>query len=374
MSKYSKRINQEMIVLARESRGMTQKELAQLLAVSSGWLSRVEGGLRGIKDEELLKLTEILGYPIDFFVQKEPRYGLGVTEVFHRKRRSVTDKTLTKVYAQISIRTMHLSKLLRGLEFGDVSIRPIDLEEFQGNPGDVARLARASWHVPKGPIQNSIEMIECHGGIVIPFDFETGNIDAISNWTLDMPPLFFVNVHIPTDRLRFTLCHELGHVIMHQHSVDPNMERQAHEFAAEFLMPEREIRPYLTDLSLEKLATLKPYWRVSMAALLMRARDLGEITPRRSRDLWMQMGKAGYRKREPIEVDIPKESPALQQQLVSVYRGEMKYSASELGRLLCLSKREVCSIYLDSDEPLEDEDGKAAVEEVENIMRNRDKG
>ena len=148
-------------------------------------------------------------------------------------------------------------------------------------------------------------------GIVIPFDFETNSIDAVSHWPPGVPPLFFVNKFIPTDRMRFTLCHELGHIIMHQKTPNPEIERQANEFASELLMPERDIRPYLVDISIDKLASLKPYWKVSMSALLKRSVDLNVITQRHGRTLWMQISQAGYKVREPIELDLPNESPTL---------------------------------------------------------------
>lgn len=369
-----KRINPEMVILARESRGLTQRELAERLSVSPGWLSRVEGGLRGVQDMKLRQLSEVLDYPVDFFVQKEPIYGLGITEVFHRKRRIVAEKTLNKIYSQINIRRMNLIKMLRGVEIGEINIRPIHMDEFDGNAKDVARLVRARWHLPHGPIQNLMKAFEDARGIVISMDFRTNTIDAISYWPPDTPPLFFVNVYSPSDRLRFTLCHELGHIIMHQDAMfTPDIEKQADEFASEFLMPEIEIRPYLTDLYLEKLATLKQFWKVSMAALLKRATDLGVITHRQSRTLWMQMGKAGYRTREPVELDLPVEKPSLEKEIVDTYIEDMGYTISELGKLLCLSTKEVMNDYIGSEQRLRDKERRAIVGEAERIIKNHRK-
>jgi Zn-dependent peptidase ImmA (M78 family) len=158
---------------------------------------------------------------------------------------------------------------------------------------------------------------------------------------------------------------------MHQENIDPNMENQADEFASEFLMPESDIRPYLKDLSLEKLATLKQYWKVSMAALLKRASDLGEITPRQARTLWTQMSKAGYRLREPVEIDLPKESPSLLGEILMTYIVDMRYTTKELAELLCLSEKEMRDIYLDSNShkaSIENE-RRAAIRSAEEIIK-----
>lgn len=364
-------LNPKMITLARESRGFTQKELSERLSVTPGWLSRVEGGLRGIQEQHLKKLSRILDYPVEFFYLKQPIYGPGITEVFHRKRQSLSEKMLCKIHANINVRTMNISELLNGVDIGDVEIRPIELSDFDGSAKEVARIVRASWNVPRGPIDNLTSLIENARGIVIPCDFTTNKIDAVSRWPIGMPPLFFVNKHIPSDRLRFTLCHELGHIIMHQNTVDPFMESQADEFSAEFLMPEKEIRPYLTNVTLDKLAVLKPYWKVSMAALLKRATDLGVISARHARTLWMNIGKAGYRVREPVELDISPEPPFLQDEIVNVYLDDMEYTVSELGNLLKLFDNDVSEMYLSSPEKAKNEEYHAAVKEFEKIVKRQ---
>lgn len=361
-----------MVILARESRGITQQELADKLSASQGWLSRVEGGLRGIQEEDLKKLSMVLGYPPDFFFQDEKIYGPSISEMFNRKRQNVSNKILNTIYAQINIRSMNMKRLLRGVNMGTVGIKQIDLGDFDHSPKEVARVVRAAWRLPRGPVQNLVDAIENQRGLIIPFDFKTNGIDAISHWQPDIPPLFFVNKYSPTDRLRFTLCHEMGHIVMHQGSVDFNMESQADEFASEFLMPESDIRPYLSDLSLEKLATLKQYWKVSMAALLKRASDLNEITSRQARTLWAQMSKSGYRLREPSELDLPKESPNLLSEILMTYIVDMKYTARELSKLLCLSEKEIHDVYLNSSSrkaSIENE-RRAAIRSAEEIIKN----
>lgn len=180
-------------------------------------------------------------------------------------------------------------------------------------------------------MKNLVREIEDSGGLVIRCDFGTSKVDAVSQWLPAMPPLFFVNMAIPTDRLRFTLAHEIGHIIMHQSPTD-NMEREADQFAAEFLMPRKDIKPYLDNVNLPKLASLKPYWRVAMSALLKRACDLGTISPRWRSYLWTEMGKAGYRKIEPVK--IPAEEPSLLDEIINAHRGELGYSDTDLHKLV----------------------------------------
>jgi|tagenome__1003787_1003787.scaffolds.fasta_scaffold19772649_1 Zn-dependent peptidase ImmA (M78 family) len=68
-----------------------------------------------------------------------------------------------------------------------------------------------------------------------------------------------------SNRLRLTLAHEIAHIIMHN-GPSLEMEDEANGFAAEFLMPRREIKGSLFGLNMAKLAELKRHWCVSMAA------------------------------------------------------------------------------------------------------------
>jgi Zn-dependent peptidase ImmA (M78 family)/DNA-binding XRE family transcriptional regulator len=337
--------NPNMLILARESRSITQKELAQKLGVTQGWLSRVESGLREISDEFIPDLSDYLNYPVDFFFQKEKIYGFGPTELFNRKRQSVSSKTLQKIHAQINIRRIQLAKILLGIEIIENNIPTFDIDEFRGSVEDIAKAVRSYWMVPPGPILNLIQLIEDNGGIVILFDFGTPKIDAMSLVFPELPPLFFVNPDSPADRLRFTLSHELAHVVLHQRNYNPDMEAQADKFAAQFLMPDTEIRPFLRNITIPKLMELKIYWKVSMQSILFRATNLKMITERQSRSLWSKMSTNGYRTHEPLENDIPRETPSLYDEIIDVYREEMGYSMTEFSKLVNMNESEVQDLF-----------------------------
>jgi Zn-dependent peptidase ImmA (M78 family) len=90
----------------------------------------------------------------------------------------------------------------------------------------------------------------------------------------------------------------------------PILEREADAFAAEFLLPSETMAGILDQsLNLTFAARLKLTWGVSMQAVVRRARDIGSISERRYRYLFEQIGKLGWRKREPANLDIPVEQP-----------------------------------------------------------------
>lgn len=340
--------NYKMVVLARESRGMGQKDLASLSGISQGKLSKIENGLLAITEEDISNLSQALGYPISFFKRSDRIYGVGLSEYFHRKRQSVSQKVLNKIYARLELRRMEISILLKAIDIGKINIQPVDPEEFDNDIEHIAQMVRAAWHIPKGPIDNVVDIIEEAGAIIVPFDFEKANVDGISVWHPGMPPLIFVNYDRPMDRIRFTLCHELAHIILHRNPPTSNVdiEEQADRFAAEFLMPKADIASMLRDLSMQKLASLKQYWKTSMGALLKRASDLGKITERQTRYFWMQMNKHGYRTMEPPELAPPMENPWLLDDIVKTHQADLKYSINDICSAISLRASEFQSLYL----------------------------
>ncbi len=362
-------VNPEMIVLARQSRGYTQAELAKRVPMTPGWLSMVESGIREIPYEKLAIVARELDYPVSFFYKSDRVLGAGVNEVFHRSRSKIPVKARDKDQAWCEITRQNLAALLKGVDLGDIQVPQYDLYEFDGNVGDIARAVRAKWQLPSGPVRNVVKVVEEAGAIVIPMDFESALVDATSRWPSGMPPLIYMGLGFPSDRVRFSVCHELGHLVMHQNGPNPYQEDQANKFAAEFLMPEREIKPMLMGLTIPKLLTLKSYWKTSMQALLMRAKDTGMISDRHYRALWTEMGRSGYRTREPAETDIPKEQPRLLQEIIGVYSGQMGYSVKDLAVLFDLHENEVCRLYFGANQSASEAEIKDAIAQAEQILR-----
>lgn len=341
-------VNHEMIVLGRESRRLTQIEFASRVPIEQARLSRIESGLMSVPDDVLQRFAKTLDYPENFFSFQDVRVGLGPSGFYHRKKLSLSPKLLRYIHAQVSIRCLHVSQLLRRGSI-QVNVPKMDVDEYGGNAEEIARAVRAAWLLPPGPINSVMKAIESHGGIIIRMDFGTHLIDGLSIWPMMLPPLFFVNEQTSVDRQRFSLCHELGHIVMHGLAGPDIKEREAeaNRFAGEFLLPAKEVRSHLTNLSLPKLATLKQHWKVSMAAILEHAFRLNKISARKRQYLWSQMGHAGYQRHEPLEPDGSKETPSLLQQIINGYRYELQFSVSDLAKVIGLHEKELRTCYLD---------------------------
>ena len=342
--------NSYMRILARDARGLTQAELALRLKAGQGTVSKYETGLNEPPASFVDDVAGILGFPINFF--HEPGRPYGLSPFHYRRRKKLSAKTLARVVAEMNIRRIHINKMLVSFPFNTNAFIPeIDQDEYRGRgkasltTEDAARLVREMWLLPTGPIPNMVELLEENGGIVIPCDFGTDLLDAMSQRIDGMPVLFFVNVNAPADRVRHTLAHELGHMTLHTLAVksDEEMEDEADAFAGAFLLPADEIRPQLRRFDLRQVANLKVYWKSSMAAIAVRATRLNLITPYQSKMFWIEMGQLGYRKREPNEPS--REHPKLLRHMVSFHMMKLGYSNTEMANLLLLTVPEFQEMY-----------------------------
>jgi Zn-dependent peptidase ImmA (M78 family)/transcriptional regulator with XRE-family HTH domain len=331
--------NPEMMILARESRSLTQTDLADIIPFAQGTISKIEGGVLAAPANLVSSLANELKYSEEFFYQSDPVFGFNSAVFFHRKRKALPEGVLRKLHAQMNLTRMRIKRLFRVIR-ADNPLRfyPLLVDEYKGGVVDIARTVRSSWMMPSGPVRNVMEAIESAGGVIVKFDFGTRQIDAISEWTPHNPPIFLVNDHheISGARMRLTLAHEVAHVMMHTESGPrPDIEMEANKFAAEFLMPRQQIKASLYGLTVAKLADLKRIWKVSMQALIQRAYELKTLTEGQRKYMIINVTRAsGGRMQELADDQIPIEQPSLVSRLIAEHVGPLGYSVSDLAKLL----------------------------------------
>lgn len=334
-----------MLVLGREARGMTQVELAQKLGMEQGTLSKIELEVCVFPKKSYELLCEVLNFPLTFFFANHSKFS---ANTFYYRRKSKTPvKVLNQVEAKMNIYKMHIEKLLQSVELTEINLPSWDVLE-SGSPENCANYLREYWRVPKGKIVDLTRLLEHHGIIVVQMDLSNVQVDALSMFTNRQQPIIFINQAMPADRQRFNLAHELGHLLMHfaePVSEDRNKEEEAMSFASNFLMPKNDVLPNLTSLNLSKLADLKQYWKVSMAALLMRAKKLGTVTENQYQYLWKQMAMNGNKTQEPVF--FKKEEPSLLKEMIRLHLEELSYSESELASVLLMYEDEFKKTYLE---------------------------
>lgn len=341
-----------MLVLARDSRGWTQSELAEQMShvegnrISQGYVSRAEAGRIPVRAERVLLFAAALRFTPEMLCQAADTAGVGIGLIHHRKRASLGAPALRRIHATLTLTRLQVEAVTQAADLRHSHrLRPIEVNDFD-TPADAAETVREEWNVAAGPIDNLVAVLEDAGTLVVVRDLGTTELDAVSQWPPGRAPLVLLNSTTPGDRSRFSLAHELGHLIMHHEPGEARtQEAQADRFAAEFLMPHEEI---LSDLKpgidIARLMDLKARWGVSMAALIRRAVDLGVITEWQYRTLIVELSALGYRTNEPIA--IRRETPRHIAQAVTRLAGQHHLSATETAHLAGLGREEFHEIYL----------------------------
>lgn len=336
----------ERIRLARESRGLSQSALSKYMQTASQvLLSKIEKGIANVSNDVLEELSEILKYPKEFFYKDEEIIQL--KHFYFRKNLGTSQTKLKSLEAELNIISSNISNLLDSVEIEN-SIPFSNLEEFKNSPKILASRIREFLNLPRGPIKDIVKIVEKLGIIIHFYDFKTDiKISGVSLIGGNGIPIMIINNRISNSRKTFTIAHEMGHIVMHFKygliNEERDVETEANEFASSFLMPSNEIKGDLFNLTDEKLFDLKRYWKVSIQALLYRAKSLGTLTPDQYRRWVTKLNYYGWKINEPNEFHL--NEPLLLQELIRLHIDNLEYSKDDISEMFGLSKNELDEYY-----------------------------
>jgi Zn-dependent peptidase ImmA (M78 family)/transcriptional regulator with XRE-family HTH domain len=288
---------------ARMARGMKMVDLAGLVGVTPAAIGQYEAGHIKPSAEVLGRVAVALGFPVPFFEAGRPMGSMSVERAHFRRLRSVTTSARNRQIARLALLEELVGRIEQDVELPTVDIPAIDLDLGDRTEiEDVAASVRTLWGLGHGPLVNVIALLESKGCVVVRLVAENEGIDAYSRWSGARPVIVLTLDKNDAARSNFDAAHELGHLVMHQDAQPGSRlaEEQAQMFAAAFLMPWQAIRPELpTRFDLPALVELKQRWRVSIQALLYRARILGSLSEAAYKRAMMKISMWGWRTGEP---------------------------------------------------------------------------
>jgi len=212
---------------------------------------------------------------------------------------------------------------------------------------NAARAMRMHWGLGIDPILNLSELLEEHGIKILSADLSDidGLTARVNRKGGDPIPVIVLKGNTWSERKRFTLAHELGHMVM---DVRPGVdaEKAANRFAGAFLMPAealwREIGKHRTTISLGEFLRLKELFGTSFQAITYRCLDLGIIAGSVFRKLFQLFNERGWRKppfEEPGAIPDHVERPRRMERLCFRALAEGIISESKAAEILGISVR-----------------------------------
>lgn len=275
---------------ARLQLGLTQEELAHAIGVSKQLISQYEKGVKKPQSSTLLALSRYFKKPSGFFLQP-PQAELG--NVSFRKRSRLMGRALESVKYTILNKLepyLEVEELLNARRAFKNPLEHLLVHE----PADAERAAIQLldlWELGTNPIPNIAEMLE-DKGIKVVFVKADSKFDGLCTLVNDEIPVLAVNDHIDVLRKRFTILHELGHLLLKfpEHSSEQEREKACNRFAGALLLPaqvlEEEIGTRRHHVSLKELIALKTYYGISIAAVVYRGLELGIFSEQFGKRFW----------------------------------------------------------------------------------------
>lgn len=307
----------ERVRQLRTIRGISATDLAKAISVSAGAMSLIENGRHAVDAALLQRLASPLVCEPAFF--GAPDRQMTGTRPWLRAYADASKRAVDRV-EQDNLLAVEMLEALGLPRFPD--LMPL----FDGDLADdnaiedAAGRARSVLDLDEGAvIRNAVRAAERLGCVVLPLDDELGRHLGLSQRIDGVPVIRVVRSsddpqrRVPGDRQRFTVTHEVGHLTLHHDCPPPNTpadaaayEKQAHRFAAAFLVPAEPLLADLAELggriTLNTLAHLKQRWGLSIKALVVRFRHLNRIDEAQARSLYKQISARQWNTDEPVHV------------------------------------------------------------------------
>lgn len=301
------------LTLARELRGLTKAELAEIVGKTPSSISQFEDEDVNLKPDAatLGQLAMALSVPIQFFTRKMNSDLIHLDKCHFRSLRSASQKDRRKLLAMGSIMYDILEYIDSIIEFPQDKVSQIKIENGFKSDEEIevfASQTRKNLGLGFGPIHNIIKLLEINGVLVTMMPEACRQVDAFSTWLNGRPFIFLANKG-STTLLRFDAAHELLHLLAHTDVLpgDKELERQANRFAGAFLLPRETFYDECPRrLNWEHFYELSERWGVSVACLVVRAYQLGCITEASYRRAFVQLNKMGERADKQDWADIEK--------------------------------------------------------------------
>jgi Zn-dependent peptidase ImmA (M78 family)/DNA-binding XRE family transcriptional regulator len=314
----------ERLTQAREARGLALVALADLVGVTSAAISHYEKGEHTPRPDVLPKLAEKLNLPLAYFLKPDP-LSRDSARLFWRSLSAATKNARTRAVRRYEWFVEIAEFLGEYFEFPECRVPELDVpDDFrQINSTLIEELAektREAWNLGAGPIPDMIRTLEANGVLVAMGSMDSEHLDAFSE--LDASKRAVICLGIDKKimvRRRFDASHELGHLILHRKVDKRNLnkasdfkliEDQAHAFGNAFMLPARSFVDELITPSLDAFRALKPRWKVSIAAMIYRSKDLNLINEEQTKRLWINLNRRDWRRFEPLD-DLPAEMPQM---------------------------------------------------------------
>ena len=275
----------------RVSSGMPQSLVAEKVGISLLAYRNIESGESQPSANTLEKLAKVFNVnPGEFWEEPEQT----IKAVRFRALESKNIRKREEIIYTVADWLKEFNKLLEKL--GQETKYDYKLKNISGtttNPIEMSEKVRKELDISdEEPIRDICSLIESRAGIKIyAKEFFSDSFFGLSLIDNKSDRVIVVNTwnKISVERRKFTVAHELGHILLHENSYQENItdensqeEQEANRFASYFLMPKKmfikEWLKYDNYSFVDKVIKIKQTFGVSYQVVLYRLYDILKAT------------------------------------------------------------------------------------------------
>lgn len=274
----------------RMQKGLSQEDLAVRANFSKSYIQKFEDGAREIKSSQLFQLSTALGVSITDIIQEtdynsdefvlrniEFREGYKILDVKSFEKRVILGDILHIKYPSYC----KLEKLMNESIVFQNPLKKFEVITRKEQIEEAAIILRKKWKFENTPIYNLVNFLEDLGIKIFEIEEDEG-FAGFSCWEKNTPIIVINIANADIARRRFTILHELSHLLLRFNENDENIEHFCNYFAGAMLLPSEALSDYVNkssdSITLEELKRIKSKYGISILAILVRMVNLDFIS------------------------------------------------------------------------------------------------
>lgn len=278
---------------ARKLRAWSQQKLADELDVSKNMISKYEKGKSIPSSRILIKLAKTFQLSLDYFLTPS---AVELGTINFRKKSKLAVKTLNSIKEEVRLKLSNYIEIENILQIDNAFAPTIQKREIKALE-DLEKIVlkiREDWQIGLDPVHNITQLLEDQRIKVIEIAEPENLFDGLATLIDDQYAVIVVNKNFPIERKRFTLLHELGHLILDIADCDDKEEEKyCNQFAAEFLFPKssvlKEFGYKRHSISVRELIETQKKYGISIQAIVYRLVDLNVISKQRQQSFYKRI-------------------------------------------------------------------------------------
>jgi len=323
----------------RKLRSLSQQKLADEIGVSKQMISKYENSISIPSSKVLIELAKALQLNVDYFFTP-PTVELG--NINFRKKSKLTTKRLEAIKEEVKLKLSNYLEIENILNIDnefDISIQKRKLNA-ESDIESIVKEIREEWQIGFDPVHNITQLLEDQEIKIIEIAEADNLFDGMATIIDEKYAVIVINENFPIERKRFTLLHELGHLILDIPDCDlKEEENYCNLFAAEFLFPLsnvfKEFGKNRRSVAIQELIEAQKKYGISIQAIMYRLLNADIISKNQLSNFYRQINSNKELKKviDKERFETPEFSHRYKQLVYRAYSQEL-ISASKAASLL----------------------------------------